>query len=241
MTIQDVTASEIAGNVDFTVIGMFMQADLVVKSVMITLIIASIWGWQIIFATLKRVRSADKKADRFEDTFWSGASLDDLYNALKQAPDHPMAAVFVTAMREWKRSISGRSGAGTPDKAMMQDRITRVMRVTTQREMDKMEGQVGFLATIGSAAPFIGLFGTVWGIMNAFKDIAMASDTSLATVAPGISEALLATALGLVAAIPAVIAYNKIAGDLGRYAGRVEGFSEEFAAIVSRQLDDRPS
>ena len=239
MALQNVEAVELAGSTDFSLLGMFTQADIIVQAVMIMLLVASLWGWTIIFATWQRIRRAEGRADRFEDTFWSGNSLDDLYQSVKKAPDHPMAAVFVAAMREWQRSVSGRSGPGLPDKTMMQDRIHRVMRVTNQREMHRMEGQVGFLATIGSAAPFVGLFGTVWGIMNSFKSIAMASDTSLATVAPGIAEALLATALGLVAAIPAVIAYNKLAGDLGRYASRVEGFSEEFSAIISRQMDER--
>ncbi len=241
MALQDIEAATLAGTTDFSIIGMFTQADIIVQGVMILLILSSLWGWTIIFATWRRIKKAGAQADRFEDTFWSGNSLEDLYQSVKRAPDHPMASVFVTAMREWQRSISGRTGQGTPDKAMMQDRIHRVMRVTTQREMHSMEGQVGFLATIGSAAPFVGLFGTVWGIMNSFTSIAMASDTSLATVAPGIAEALLATALGLVAAIPAVVAYNKLAGDLGRYASRVEGFSEEFSAIISRQLDERAS
>lgn len=234
----DVTAVELAGSVpDFSVWGMFTQADMVVQAVMIMLIAASIWGWTIIFITSRRIKVADNKADQFEETFWSGKSLDDLYGRLKQRPDHPLAAVFVAAMREWQRSLA--SKVASLDKLTVHDRIVRVMHVTTTREMDLIEGQVGYLATIGSSAPFVGLFGTVWGIMNSFQSIAMASDTSLAVVAPGIAEALLATALGLVAAIPAVIAYNKLSTDLGRYATRVEGFSDEFAAILSRQLDER--
>ena len=235
---QEVTAVELGGNVaDFSIWGMFAGADIIVQFVMIMLIVASIWGWTIIFATARRVKVAGTAADEFEESFWSGNSLDELYARLKGRPDHPMAAVFVSAMREWQRSIS--KGAGVLDKVSVQDRIYRVMKVTTSREMDYLEGQVGYLATIGSAAPFVGLFGTVWGIMNSFQSIAMASDTSLAVVAPGIAEALLATALGLVAAIPAVIAYNKLSTDLGRYAGRVEDFTDEFTAILSRQLDER--
>lgn len=234
---QDVTAVELGGStVDFSILGMFMGADFIVQSVMILLIVASIWGWTIIFATSRRVKVAGNAANDFEESFWSGKSLDDLYVRLKNRPDHPMAAVFVSAMREWQRSLS--KGSGALDKVSVQDRIYRVMKVTSSREMDFLEGQVGYLATIGSAAPFVGLFGTVWGIMNSFQSIAQASDTSLAVVAPGIAEALLATALGLVAAIPAVIAYNKLSTDLGRYAGRVEDFTDEFAAILSRQLDE---
>jgi len=236
---QAVEAVELGGNVpDFSILGMFMQADFVVQTVMIMLLVASVWGWSIIFNTSSRVKVARSKADGFEEIFWSGNSLDTLYSSIKKTPDHPMAAVFVAAMREWQRSLgSGATSTGI-DKVTVQDRISKVMHVTTGREMDRLEGQVGYLATIGSAAPFVGLFGTVWGIINAFKSIAMASDTSLATVAPGIAEALLATALGLVAAIPAVIAYNKLSTDLGRYANRVEGFADEFAAILSRQLDE---
>jgi biopolymer transport protein TolQ len=234
---QDVTAVELGGSTaDFSILGMFMGADFIVQSVMILLIVASIWGWTIIFATARRVKVAGNAANNFEESFWSGNSLDDLYARLKSRPDHPMAAVFVSAMREWRRSIS--KGSGGLDKASVKDRIYRVMKVTTSREMDFLEGQVGYLATIGSSAPFVGLFGTVWGIMNSFQSIAQASDTSLAVVAPGIAEALLATALGLVAAIPAVIAYNKLSTDLGRYARRVEDFTDEFAAILSRQLDE---
>lgn len=234
---QDVTAVEMGGTVvDFSIWGMFTGADFIVQFVMILLVVASVWGWTIIFATAKRVKVADRAADEFEESFWSGSSLDDLYARLKTRPDHPMAAVFVSAMREWQRSLS--KGRVALDKVSVQDRIYRVMKVTSSREMDYLEGHVGYLATIGSSAPFIGLFGTVWGIMNSFQSIAQASDTSLAVVAPGIAEALLATALGLVAAIPAVIAYNKLSTDLGRYAGRVEDFTDEFAAILSRQLDE---
>ncbi|WP_020399752.1 protein TolQ [Kordiimonas gwangyangensis] len=236
--VQGVEAVQLGGNApDFSIIGMFMQADFIVQFVMIMLLTASLWSWSIIFNTWTRLKDARGKANDFEDRFWSGQSLDDLYASLKGAPSHPIAAVFVAAMREWQRSLGARTTG--VDKVTVQDRIYKAMHVTTTREMDRLEGQVGYLATIGSAAPFVGLFGTVWGIMNSFTSIATASDTSLATVAPGIAEALLATALGLVAAIPAVIGYNKLSTDLGRYAGRVEGFSDEFAAILSRQLDER--
>lgn len=236
--VQGVEAVQLGGNApDFSIMGMFLQADFIVQAVMIMLLTASLWSWSIIFNTWTRLKEARGQANDFEDTFWSGQSLDELYASLKSAPNHPLAAVFVAAMREWQRSLGVR--ASGLDKVTVQDRIYKAMHVTTSREMDRLEGQVGYLATIGSAAPFVGLFGTVWGIMNSFTSIAVASDTSLATVAPGIAEALLATALGLVAAIPAVIGYNKLSTDLGRYAGRVEGFSDEFAAILSRQLDER--
>ncbi|TNE66660.1 MAG: protein TolQ [Alphaproteobacteria bacterium] len=235
---QTVEAVQLGGNApDFSIIGMFLQADIIVQSVMIMLLVASVWSWSIIYNTWSRMKAATSQANDFEDTFWSGNSLDDLYNRVKGAPNHPLAAVFVAAMREWQRSLGTRTSG--VDKVTVQDRIYKAMHVTTGRELDRLEGQVGYLATIGSAAPFVGLFGTVWGIMNSFTSIAMASDTSLATVAPGIAEALLATAFGLVAAIPAVIGYNKLSTDIGRYAGRVEGFADEFAAILSRQLDER--
>lgn len=239
MQIPTVEAVELGGNVpDFSPIGMFLQADFVVQVVMIMLLTASVWGWSIAINTWSRVKEARAKADEFEDVFWSGRSLDELYGGMQKAPDHPMAAVFVAAMREWQRSLgSGRKGG--IDKVTVQDRITKVMHVTTGRELDRLEGQVSYLATIGSASPFVGLFGTVWGIMNAFQAMAVSSNTSLTTVAPGIAEALLATALGLVAAIPAVIAFNKLSTDIGRYANRIEGFADEFAAILSRQLDER--
>ncbi|MBL4836242.1 MAG: protein TolQ [Kordiimonadaceae bacterium] len=238
MQSQTVEAVELAGSTpDFSVMGMFMQADIVVQAVIIMLLTASVWGWSIIFNTSGRIKAARTKADDFEEVFWSGSSLDELYGGIKQAPAHPMAAVFVAAMREWQRSLGARTSG--IDKVTVQDRINKVMHVTTSREMDRLEGHVGYLATIGSASPFVGLFGTVWGIMNTFRAVAATSDVSLVTLLPGISEALLATAFGLVAAIPAVIAYNKLSTDLGRYASRVEGFSDEFSAILSRQLDER--
>ncbi|GER06732.1 hypothetical protein GCM10007972_12670 [Iodidimonas muriae] len=223
---------------DFSVWGMFSQADIVVQAVMMALVLASLWSWTIIFSTWLRVRKVSRAADAFEDRFWSGASPEELYDGLKNRISHPMAMVFVAAMREWQRSLKG-TGRGFAERLSIEDRVNKVMRIAVSREMERLEGQVGFLATLGSAAPFVGLFGTVWGIMNSFQSIALTSNTSLAVVAPGIAEALLATALGLVAAIPAVIAYNKHASDLSRFAGRLEGFSDEFAAILSRQLDDR--
>ena len=234
--VTDVEAVELAGSevVDFSLFGMFWQADIVVQLVMIMLVSASIWSWSIIVNTRRRLNAAQKTADDFEGRFWSGEPLDALYGEVKDNPGHPLAAVFVAAMTEWTRS---RKRGRSVNRLTVEDRIGRVMHVTATREMEALEGQVGYLATIGSAAPFVGLFGTVWGIMNSFQNIAMQSDTSLVTVAPGIAEALLATALGLVAAIPAVVAYNNLATDLGRYGSRVDGFQDEFTAILSHQLD----
>jgi len=221
---------------DFSMWGMFMQADWIVQSVILVLLGSSLWCWAIIFDKIKRIRRVLSQADTFDAEFWSGNSLEDLYGRVKKNPDHPLAAVFVAAMREWQRSV----GTGNDVKlgTGLQDRIYRVMRVTVNREMERLEGYLSFLATVGSTAPFVGLFGTVWGIMNSFESIAISQNSSLAVVAPGIAEALFATALGLVAAIPAVVAYNKISNDLGRYANRLEGFADEFGTILSRQLDE---
>jgi biopolymer transport protein TolQ len=185
-----------------------------------------------------RLRRLQAQASEFEEQFWSGAPLEDLYDRLGSRPEEPMSAIFSSAMREWRRSASkGLIGSG-PMRASLRQRIEQVMQITLQREMSQVERYMTFLASVGSTAPFIGLFGTVWGIMNSFKSIALTKNTSLAVVAPGIAEALFATALGLIAAIPAVIAYNKISSDIGRYTARLEGFAAEFAAIVSRQLDE---
>nr|WP_283949893.1 protein TolQ [Limobrevibacterium gyesilva] len=217
--------------------GLFMQADIVVKLVMFMLIAASVWVWAIVFEKVTSLRRANRSADAFEDRFWSGGSLDELYEEEGEKPEHPMAAVFGAAMAEWRRSA--RAAGADVARSGMRDRVERSMTVTIQREMDRMERWMVFLASVGSTAPFIGLFGTVWGIMHSFSAIAAMHNTNLAVVAPGIAEALFATAIGLVAAIPAVLAYNKISTDLARFAARLEGFSTEFGAILSRQSEER--
>ena len=223
---------------DLSLLGLFMQADIVVKIVMIGLLAASVWVWAIVFEKVTSLRRANKSADVFEDRFWSGGSLDALYDTEGLKPDHPMAAVFGAAMGEWRRSQ--RSGATDPIRSAVGERVDRAIVVTIQREMDRLERWMVFLASVGSTAPFVGLFGTVWGIMHSFSAIAAMHNTNLAVVAPGIAEALFATAIGLVAAIPAVLAYNKLSTDLGRYASRLEGFGAEFSAILSRQSEERP-
>lgn len=222
---------------EFSMVNLFLRADVIVKSVMIGLVLASFWSWAIIIDKWMKVGTLSRKADRFEDVFWSGKSLDDLYQSLGHKPSHPMAVVFVGAMRELRRSFE--RGADSGQMLSVRERIEKVMNVTISREMAGAEKNLGFLATVGSTAPFIGLFGTVWGIMNSFQSIAASRDTSLAVVAPGIAEALFATALGLLAAIPAVIFYNKFSNDLASYSVRLEGFAEEFSAILSRQLEER--
>ena len=218
---------------------LFVRADWIVKSVMVMLLVASIWVWGIVIEKLVRLRRLRREADAFEDTFWSGGSLEDLHRQVGDAPGDPMSAIFVAGMDEWKRSAERGLLSAERPRAGFQERLDRVMNITLGREMDRVERYMTFLASVGSTAPFIGLFGTVWGIMNAFQAIAVSKNTSLAVVAPGIAEALFATAMGLVAAIPAVVAYNKLSSDLARYGGRLEDFADEFGAILSRMLDER--
>ncbi|WP_419896738.1 protein TolQ [Roseomonas sp. USHLN139] len=233
-----VTASNL-GQVahDLSLWGLFLQADWVVKTVMLGLLLASVWVWAVVFEKITTLRRANKAADAFEDRFWSGGSLETLHQQEGERPTHPIAAVFGAAMREWERSSTRQPDA--VQLAGMQQRAERAMNVAIQREMDRMERWMVFLASVGSVGPFVGLFGTVWGIMNSFSAIAGMQNTNLAVVAPGIAEALFATAIGLVAAIPAVLAYNKITTDLARFAGRLEGFAAEFGAILSRQAEER--
>jgi biopolymer transport protein TolQ len=223
---------------DLSVWGLFAEADIVVKVVLVILLFASFWTWAIIFEKALRMRRLKSRAEDFEDAFWSGGSLEELYEEIDSQPADPMSSVFVSAMREWRRSVLKGPPKDEAPRRSLQQRIERVMQITLGREMERLERHMVFLASVGSAAPFIGLFGTVWGIMNAFTSIAAAENTSLAVVAPGIAEALFATALGLVAAIPAVVGFNKLSNDLGRYAGRLEAFAGEFGAILSRQLDE---
>jgi biopolymer transport protein TolQ len=222
---------------DLSILGLFMQADIVVKIVMLALLLASVWVWAIVFEKVTSLRRVERAADAFEDRFWSGGSLDELYDEEGAKPDHPMAAVFGAAMNEWRRSL--RVAGADISRSGVRDRVERAMGVTIQREMERMEKWMIFLASVGSTAPFIGLFGTVWGIMHSFSAIAAMHNTNLAVVAPGIAEALFATAIGLVAAIPAVLAYNKLSTDLARFAARLEGFGTEFGAILSRQSEER--
>ena len=226
-------------NHDFSLIGLFLQADLVVKTVMLLLIFASFWCWVVIFDKVLKMRRLREQATQFEETFWSGGSLEDLFDRIGNRPVDPMSAVFSAAMREWRRSHSRGASTVAVMRVSLQERIDRVMEVSVGREMERLEKYMPFLASVGSTAPFIGLFGTVWGIMNSFAAIAAEKNTSLAVVAPGIAEALFATALGLMAAIPAVLAYNKLTNDLARYANRLDAFSGEFSAILSRQLDEK--
>jgi biopolymer transport protein TolQ len=217
--------------------GLFMQADIVVKLVILLLICASIWVWAIVYEKVTTLRRARRAADAFEERFWSGGSLEELYEEEGEKPTNPMAAVFGAAMTEWRRSA--RVAGADVARSGARERTERAMAITIQREMETMERWMIFLASVGSTATFIGLFGTVWGIMHSFSAIAAANSTSLSVVAPSIAEALFATAIGLVAAIPAVLAYNTLSTDLARFAARLEGFAGEFGAILSRQSEER--
>jgi biopolymer transport protein TolQ len=214
---------------------LFLQAHWLVKAVILGLTICSIWVWAIAIDKTLLFARIRKATDRFDKAFWSGQSLEELYKSLAANPGHSTGALFVTAMGEWKRSFEGhaRSFAG------LQMRVEKVMDVAIARQVEHMERRLLVLATVGSAGPFIGLFGTVCGIMTSFQSIAASKNTSLAVVAPGIAEALFATAIGLVAAIPATIFYNKFIAEVNRQTQRLEGFADEFSAILSRQIDER--
>lgn len=225
---------------DLSMWGLFMMADPIVKAVMLMLVAASIWCWAIIISKRATTSKLNKAARSFEDSFWSGEALDKIHSRIKNnTKKDPMQTTFSAGMDEWHAGVAGGIPSIDSMQASLRQRVERAMSVTIGREMAKLESGMTFLASVGSTAPFIGLFGTVWGIMNSFSAIASSNNTSLAVVAPGIAEALFATALGLVAAIPAVIGYNVFSTQLNRYADRLEAFSDEFIAILSRHLDSQ--
>ncbi len=223
----------LANEVDFSLTALFWQATPTVKIVMLMLIIASFWGWAIIVQKFINYRVARRQAEDFDRAFWSGEPLDELFDKVGASPTGASERIFTAGMTEWRRSHreDGQLIAGATS------RIDRSMDVAIAKEDEKLNYGLGFLATVGATAPFIGLFGTVWGIKHAFEEIAIAQNTNLAVVAPGIAEALVATALGLLAAIPAVIFYNKLSADADRIASGYEAFADEFSTILSRQLD----
>ena len=224
---------------DMSMWGLFMQADPIVKCVMIMLVMASIWSWSIIFGKRSTLKKLNKKANVFEDSFWSGEPLDKIYQRVRNSKLDPILNTFAAGMEEWQAGVAGGVPSRESLQASLRQRVERAMSVTINREISALERGMTFLASVGSTAPFVGLFGTVWGIMNSFSAIAATNNTSLAVVAPGIAEALFATALGLVAAIPAAISYNVFSTSLNRYADRLELFSDEFVAILSRHLDSQ--
>ena len=227
-------ATGLAAQQDFSILAMFLRATLMVKIVMTGLIIASVVCWAIIFEKIFAVARMRRAINGFEKLFWSGKSLDEIYMAASRGPRTGEAALFMAAMDEWRRS----AGAVHGGVGSLVQRIEKIMDVELQRQTERLEKRLLVLATVGSVSPFVGLFGTVWGIMNSFQAIAVSKNTNLAVVAPGLAEALFATALGLLAAIPAVIFYNKLSHDISRLGSRMENFIDEFTAILSRQMED---
>ncbi len=221
----DITTQAVglASNTDFSIISLFLRADVIVKSVIVILIASSIYSWAIIFDKILLFRKINKESEEFEERFWKSKSAESFYNSLPNNLDNPMARVFKSSMQTVIKSRS---------KSNIGERLTSVLEVNIEKQMNIVEKNYTFLATVGSTAPFIGLFGTVWGIMNSFQSIAISRNTSLAIVAPGIAEALFATALGLLAAIPAVIAYNKFSNDSKKYTQKLENFSKRFISII---------
>ena len=213
----------LASNTDFSILSLFMRADVIVKSVIIILIVSSIYSWAIIFEKIRMFRKINKGADEFEEKFWKSKSAETFYNNLPSSIDDPMAQVFKTSMQTVIKSRS---------RSNLSEKLAGILEVNIEKQMNIIDKNFTFLATVGSTAPFIGLFGTVWGIMNSFQSIAISRNTSLAIVAPGIAEALFATALGLLAAIPAVVAYNKFSNDSKKYFQKLENFSKRFISIV---------
>ncbi|MCX7890434.1 MAG: protein TolQ [Rhodobacteraceae bacterium] len=226
------TLATAAPEIDFSLLALFLRASLTVKIVMVMLLVASVWSWAIIIQKFIVFRAARREADAFDRAFWSGEPLDELYEKIGAAPDGGSEKIFAAGMTEWRRSHR-QDGV----IAGAQARIDRSMDVAIAKETERLTKGLPFLATVGSTAPFVGLFGTVWGIKTAFEEIAISQNTSLAVVAPGIAEALVATALGLLAAIPAVIFYNKLSTDADRIAAGYDAFADEFSTILSRQLD----
>ena len=221
---------------DLSPFALFLEADIVVKLVMFGLLAASVWSWAIIFERSRALKAINAQAKAFEDWFWKADSLDALYEPASKAT-HPSAKLFVAGMNEWRQSLAG----GKFDRGGLRTRLASVTQVSIAREIDAAGDRLNILATIGAVAPFVGLFGTVWGIMRSFTAIAASQNTTLAVVAPGIAEALFATAIGLFAAIPAVIGYNRLLHNVGRLEARLMAFAEEFQGLLSRMLDNMES
>lgn len=237
LPLQQAASSVPLGEVEteFSIVSLFMKADIIVKLIMIGLILASIWSWMIVVDKFLSFRLLKKRASDFEETFWSGRTLEELDAGLSSENRDPMGRVFSAAMREWRESQSG-NGRLDNDLIGTRERLDRVMNLVINRELTKVQKGLGVLATVGSTAPFIGLLGTVWGILNTFRAVSASSNAGFITILPGVTEALFLTALGLVAAIPAVVFYNKFSADVNTYSGRLEGYADELSAILSRKL-----
>jgi len=237
-----IQGTELAGShsADLSIWGLFVQADSISKIIILGLFAASIWSWAIIIDKWMNFKSIGFKTSKFENAFWSGESLEKLYNRIKTKATDPMSRTFCAGMHEWKLSVEGGNARFDGNlRAGLQQRIERAMNTAINREMSVLEKYMTFLGTISSTAPFLGLFGTVWGIMNSFSAIAEMQNASLVVVAPGIAEALSTTVVGLIAAIPAAVAYNKFSTDLGRYGDRLDGFASDFISILGRHFDQQ--
>ena len=234
-----VTSGDISlSGIDFSLLSLFLRADLVVKSVILILIFASIWSWTIIVEKLIKMKRLKQIENEFDEIFWSGNSFEDLFETFNYNRNDPKSKIFCAAIEEWKKSNKAKN-VNSSNISSLKERMNRSMQVTFNKEAESIEKNLTFLATAGSTAPFVGLFGTVWGIMNSFQSIAVAQNTNLSVVAPGIAEALFATALGLFVAIPAVVSYNKITSDLSKYFLSLESFIDEFTTIFFRQLENK--
>mgnify|MGYP006116565323 CR=1 FL=1 len=234
-----ISGNSAAEVINFSMLSLFMRADLVVKSVIIILILSSIYSWTIIVSKMIRMKRLKQLNNEFDEIFWSGNSFEDLYETLNYNQSDPKSKIFCSAITEWKKSDQDLDIKQSSVINSLKERMGRSMQVAFNKESEIIEKNLTFLATAGSTAPFIGLFGTVWGIMNSFQSIAIAQNTNLSVVAPGIAEALFATALGLFVAIPAVVAYNKITSDLSKYFISLETFMDEFTTIFFRQLENK--
>jgi len=227
-----------ASTADLSIISLVMSSDLIGKSVVLILLFSSIWSWAIIINKLKLFSTTKKKIKQFESLFWSGQVLDDLFERVKRSVDNPLSAVFVSAMTECKKSNSKDPQKNDFIRIGHKERVSGSMYLSRNRELEQLETKLGFLATVGSSAPFIGLFGTVWGIMHSFQSIAASKNTTLAVVAPGIAEALLATAIGLFVAIPATIFYNYLCSEIDSINNKLDDFIGELNSLISRAIDE---
>ena len=240
MTNSEGMLTTVAAHTDLSILGLIIGADIIVKIVLLILLIASIWSWAIIIDKTLLFSQVLRHSEKFEKIFWSGQLLDQLYDRLRSKADHPLAVVFVTAMDEWsKQKFNNRNQNSSLSYLSigLKERINQAMEVAKNKEMDRLEKNLSFLAVVGSISPFIGLFGTVWGIMNSFQSIANVKNATIAAVAPGMAEALFATAIGLVAAIPAVIFYNLFATKINTISNKVEEFSSELGSLLSQEID----
>jgi biopolymer transport protein TolQ len=230
------TAAAIVGHQDMSLLGLFLQASLAVKVIVVLLVGCSFWSWTIIFAKFSFLRKLKANANKFEESFWNCGSIETFFDSVSSKGDDPFVSVFVSGMQEWRRAkVKVKTAIGS---LSLNERVTRMMRVTVVREIEYLEQYLGFLASVGSTAPFVGVLGTVLGIMNTFESMGFSQNASLVSVAPGIAEALFATALGLAVTIPAVVAYNKISSEINRYQNRLEAFVDEFSSIIARQMED---